>query len=91
MLFEYDPIKSNANLEKHGIDFEEAQDLWLGEVLTLKSNLKGENRYKAIGRISGEYWMVCFTFRGLRRRIISARRATQKERAAYDRFINDDN
>ena len=41
MLFEYDPTKSNANLEKHGIDFEEAQDLWLGEVLTLKSNLKG--------------------------------------------------
>lgn len=26
--FEYDPRKSNQNMEKHGIDFEEAQALW---------------------------------------------------------------
>lgn len=26
--FEYDPNKSAANLEKHGIDFEQAQELW---------------------------------------------------------------
>ena len=88
MLFEYDPKKSETNLEKHGIDFEEAQRLWDGEVLTVKAEIKGESRFKAIGRIAGEYWMVCFTFRGIRRRIISVRRATPKERAAYDRFIN---
>jgi uncharacterized protein len=28
MHFEYDPAKSEANAEKHGIDFEEAQTLW---------------------------------------------------------------
>ncbi|WP_082829716.1 BrnT family toxin [Ectothiorhodospira sp. BSL-9] len=26
--FEYDPFKSQLNLEKHGIDFEDAQELW---------------------------------------------------------------
>lgn len=26
--FEYDPIKSAANLAKHGIDFDTAQGLW---------------------------------------------------------------
>jgi len=28
MKFEYDPNKSITNMEKHGIDFEEAQALW---------------------------------------------------------------
>ena len=27
-MFEYDPGKSRANLDKHGIDFEQAQTLW---------------------------------------------------------------
>ena len=31
MQFEYDPNKSDSNLEKHGIDFEEAQELWNDE------------------------------------------------------------
>jgi len=30
-VFEYDPNKSQANKEKHGIDFDEAQSLWLDE------------------------------------------------------------
>lgn len=29
MIFEYDPQKSAANLAKHGIDFDEAQHMWL--------------------------------------------------------------
>ena len=31
MEFEFDEQKSNANLAKHGIDFVEAQALWLDE------------------------------------------------------------
>lgn len=31
MRFEYDPIKSQTNKVKHGIDFDEAQVLWLDE------------------------------------------------------------
>ena len=30
-MFEYDPDKSLINLEKHGMDFDEAQNLWLDE------------------------------------------------------------
>ena len=29
--FEYDRAKSDANVEKHGIDFEQAQELWRDE------------------------------------------------------------
>ena len=28
MDFEFDPAKSKANMQKHGIDFEQAQALW---------------------------------------------------------------
>lgn len=31
LLFEYDPNKSQINLTKHGIDFEQAQRLWEDE------------------------------------------------------------
>ena len=34
MQFEYDWSKSESNLEKHGIDFEEAQELWAGNTVT---------------------------------------------------------
>jgi uncharacterized DUF497 family protein len=33
MGFEYDPDKSAANKRKHGIDFEEAQELWADSTL----------------------------------------------------------
>ena len=31
MKFEYDPAKSESNKAKHGIDFEEAKELWRDE------------------------------------------------------------
>ena len=33
MQFEYDPNKSKSNKEKHGIDFDEAQELWNGKTI----------------------------------------------------------
>lgn len=33
MPFEFDPNKSESNLEKHGIDFNDAQSLWDDEPL----------------------------------------------------------
>ncbi|MCA9876313.1 MAG: BrnT family toxin [Thermomicrobiales bacterium] len=44
----------------------------------------GEERRKAIGCVSGRVVAVVFTFRGDRRRIISARRARPNERKQYD-------
>ena len=88
MEFEYDPRKSEANAEKHGIDFEEAQELWDADMLEFTANVKGGHRFKAIGRIGAGYWAVVYTMREKRIRIISVRRATLKERSVYDRYIN---
>jgi uncharacterized DUF497 family protein len=47
----------------------------------------GERRYVAIGRIEGVVFAVVYTWRNGQRRIISARRASRRERNAYRRTI----
>lgn len=86
--FEYDPRKSNQNMEKHGIDFEEAQALW-GDPrkLEMHSEYKGEYRFAVIGHLSDGLWVAIATYRGEIVRVISIRKATRKEVAFYDREI----
>ena len=50
-MFEFDSSKSAANLEKHGIDFEEAQKLWDGPVFAYESAYTDEPRILVVGMI----------------------------------------
>ncbi len=88
VLFEYNPAKSEKNLEKHGIDFEQAERIWEGWTASFRVEARGEVRFQVIGRIDGEYWTAIYTMRGIVIRIISARRATLNERSEYDRAYN---
>jgi hypothetical protein len=55
--FEFDPEKSSANKAKHGIDFVEAQALWLDEALMeAPARTDDEPRFLVVGRISGRHW-----------------------------------
>lgn len=86
-MFEFDPAKSRSNLDKHGIDFLEAQNLWLDErLLVVPARLVAghEPRWLAIGLIGGKYWSAIFTLREANVRIISVRRARQEEVRLYD-------
>ena len=90
MVFEYDPGKSAANEEKHGIDFEEAQSLWDDEWrMSTVVERKGERRELLIARYAGGYWAAIYTMRGENVRIISVRKATSKEVSYYDRKRNE--
>ena len=86
MWFEWDESKRLANLEKHGIDFIRAKEIWLGDVLEVPSPQEdhGEKRYLAYGRLEGRVVAVVYTWRDTSRRIISARRARAYEREAYE-------
>jgi uncharacterized DUF497 family protein len=56
MEFEFDPAKSAANKDKHGIDFVEAQALWLDDGLADAPVVSdGEPRFLVIGRIDGKH------------------------------------
>lgn len=83
MEFEWDPKKAQANLEKHGVDFEDAIGIFEGPTLEHRSDRNNEERGQAIGEIGGVVLSVAYTMRGERRRIISARKADRNERRAY--------
>jgi uncharacterized DUF497 family protein len=86
-MFEYDPAKSAANKAKHGINFEEAQALWLDDDLLISRSRPNasEERWLAIGIIGQRRWTAIFTMRGVNIRLISVRRAREQEVAAYER------
>ncbi|WP_288767120.1 BrnT family toxin [uncultured Varibaculum sp.] len=90
MKFEYDPRKGEANLFKHGISFAQSQKLWTeGKTVTFNSNNAGndESRQITIGIIEGKYYSAITTQRAGRTRIISVRRARQKEIEIYEQNI----
>jgi uncharacterized protein len=90
-VFEWDTSKAVSNLRKHGISFDEAMTVFAdpdaldGPDLTHSAI---EARFVRLGLSSaGRVLMLAYTVRrsgdGEAIRIISARRASRKERAAY--------
>ncbi|MGP3699718.1 BrnT family toxin [Rhodobacter sp. NSM] len=85
MDFEYDPAKSAANQEKHGIDFNEARALWSDPwLLEVPARTEDEPRFLSIGRIDGRHWTAVWTRRADRVRIISVRRSRNEEIRHYE-------
>ena len=83
--FEFDSQKSQSNLEKHGIDFVEAQLLWLDPyLLEIPAKTVDEPRYLMIGKILDKHWSAVVTYRNERIRIISVRRARTEEVEIYE-------
>ncbi|HEY5608826.1 MAG TPA: BrnT family toxin [Alphaproteobacteria bacterium] len=85
MEFEWDPAKNAANIAKHGIDFAGAVKIFSGDTVEYSDIRRdyGEIRVNAIGEINGKEIVVIYTPRAEKRRIISARRARDYERAAF--------
>ncbi|MDP5005030.1 MAG: BrnT family toxin [Verrucomicrobiales bacterium] len=84
MDFEFDPVKSSRNAEKHGIDFETARFLWGDDKrLVVPARNSGEVRYAIIAEYDGKIWTCIYTHREDRIRIISTRRARHEEESHY--------
>jgi uncharacterized DUF497 family protein len=81
--FEWDEFKCVANLTKHGIDFDDASEVFDGPVLVWKSARREDERWIAIGIAFDQIISVIFTYRGEAIRIISARRPRENEKRAY--------
>jgi uncharacterized DUF497 family protein len=90
-VFAWDPRKAETNAAKHGVSFDDAVTVFLDAEALDGPDLhhsSAEARFLRLGRsASGHVLMVAYT---LRRsgdaeaiRIISARRASRRERAAY--------
>jgi len=86
MNFEFDHQKSCSNKEKHGIDFLEAQYLWLDPArVIVPARTLNESRYLLIAQLHGISWSAVFTLRDDIVRIISVRKTRQNEKEIYQR------
>ena len=88
MRFEWDNNKAESNILKHGITFEEAVTVFADPYLLFTEDSKNsdiEEREWAIGESeNGSILVVVFTMRDEKIRIISARKATKRERKRYE-------
>lgn len=83
--FEFDENKSRTNLEKHGVDFVDAQKLWDDpDLLEIPVKTEDAPCFLIIGVIAGKHWSGVITYRGASIRIISVRRSRKEEIALYE-------
>ncbi len=88
LLFEWDPNKAKENIETHGISFDEASTAF-GDTLSLAIydplHSEEEDRFILIGNShKNRLLVIVHTERAENIRIISAKKATKKERKQYE-------
>jgi uncharacterized DUF497 family protein len=85
MEFEWDEVKNQQNIAKHGIDFVDAQAIFARPMLVRPDVRQeyGEKRWIALGELRGVVVVTVFTQRGRKIHIISIRKGNKHERQIY--------
>jgi uncharacterized DUF497 family protein len=86
MNYEWDPNKAKSNYKKHRVKFADAVGVFEDEkAITIPDEHEREDRYVTIGMdFLSRILVVVYTFRDIVIRIISARKATARERKMYE-------
>ena len=87
MPYEWDPEKARRNFKKHGVRLSDAVTAFEDErALTIRDAYSDdEERWITLGvDACGRLLVLVYTWRGKRLRLISARRATSRERRQYE-------
>ena len=86
LAYEWDERKAPQNISKHGVPFEYAARVFLDpNRLDAEDDRRdyGEERRVTLGAIEGRLFVVAYTLRGTIIRLISARKANERERRRY--------
>ncbi len=85
-VFEWDEEKAASNFTKHGVRFETASKVFADEnkLIRYDEEHPSEERYDVLGRVGKVLFVVCTFKRGNTVHIISARCATEPEKARYE-------
>ena len=85
MKIEFDEAKWAATLEARRLDMARAGDVFAGESLTVQDDRQdyGEDRFLTVGFLDGEMVVLVWTPRRNAQRIISMRKANERERRLY--------
>ena len=87
--FEWDPKKNELNIVKHGIDFQDAVEAFGGPCLERVDDRFDyrEERLIAYGEMGPHVIAVVYVWRGERRRLVSARKATKAEAGVFHEVV----
>lgn len=85
MHIEFDSNKRDKTLTERNLDFARAVEIFAGVNVTFSDNRLdyGEQRFNTVGWLDGRLVVVAWTPRGEVRRIISMRKANEREQARF--------
>jgi uncharacterized DUF497 family protein len=89
--FAWDAVKAAQNFAKHGVLFKYAVELFLDPNRIDRKDSRrdySEVRYISLGMIEGRLFAVVYTQRGSAVRLISARKANDREQRQYDNSLS---
>ena len=92
MEFEWDETKSDDCLRSRGFDFAYASGAFRDENRSVGHDRRwdyGEDRYRVLAAIEGRVFVLVYTLRGSAIRIISARKANNREVREYEQNASD--
>lgn len=87
MEFEWDQDKSDTCFSERGFDFAYVIHAFLDDERLIQKDTRwdyGEDRYQLLGVVDGRIFFIVYTIRGSMVRIISARKANQREVQKYE-------
>jgi uncharacterized DUF497 family protein len=86
----FDPAKRRKTLEERNLDFKDAPEVFDGRHKTVPDDRRnyGEDRFITIGRLAGRMVVLVWTLRMKVRRIISMRKANDREQKAYEKDLD---
>lgn len=92
MQIEFDPAKDVANVQKHGVSLALATDLDWDSALVWQDSRQayGEERQGALALLTVQerLYFVAFVDRGAVRRVISLRKANNREKVRYGKAFD---
>ncbi len=89
MKYEWDEAKKRKNLTKHGLSFEDVEQVFSGPCVTFEDDrfAYGEQRLVTLGMLSGRVVVIAHAPRDEGTRIISMRKANRREQKIYQKRL----
>jgi uncharacterized protein len=87
--FEWDEDKRQANIAERGVDFRLAAQIFQNPIMESEDTREeyGEQRFRALGQVGDEYFIVAYTWRGSIRRSISAWKVGDDGKKRYEAIL----
>jgi uncharacterized DUF497 family protein len=88
--FEWNEEKRLSNIKEKGVDFRDAALIFESPVIVKEDAREnyGEQRFRALGKVDNNYYVVAYTLRGSTCRIISAWKVDEDGRKRYEEILS---